>query len=83
MAIETVTTSRRGDLILVSVRDKRIGPYFPETSGGICGDVDGPTYLAIGRNVTEEQLHRFAEIEKIEDVRALISFRDSLALATA
>ncbi len=81
MAIDTVTTSGRGDLILVPVWDERIAPVYPESSGGICGDVDGPMYLVIGRNVTNEQLHRFASKEKIEDVGALLTFRDSLPLA--
>ncbi|WP_342616569.1 hypothetical protein [Rhodoferax sp. GW822-FHT02A01] len=73
---DTVVASRRGDVVLVSVRDKRIAPHYPETSGGISGDIDGPNYLAIGSRVTDEQLHNFAAKEKIDDVAVLIAFRD-------
>jgi hypothetical protein len=82
MAIDTVTTSRRGNLILVPVSDVRLAPVYQENSGGICGEVDGPMYFAIGRSVTNEQLHSFAAKEEIADVAALIAFRDSLPLAT-
>jgi len=77
MAIDTVASSGRGDVILVSVQDDRLAPHYAEDEGGISGDMDGPIFLAIGRNVDCAKLRKCAAREGI-DASVLIRFRNNL-----
>ena len=77
MAKDTVASSSRGDVILVSVQDNRLAPYYAEDEGGISGDMDGQTFLAIGRNVDCAKLRKCAAREGI-DASVLIKFRNNL-----
>jgi hypothetical protein len=75
-AFDTEVHGKRGSMILLAVTDRRVSPVYSQKSGGVFGAINGPTYLAIGREVTNEQLKIFAELEGIEEWAKLIEFRD-------
>lgn len=74
----TAYSTKRKEVELVPVTDPRIAQHYPETSGGLSAEPDGPWLLAIGRKCTDQQLERFAKREGFS-VAELVAFRDGLA----
>lgn len=77
---EVVVISKRGPLILRSVRNSRpLSPFHSEESCSICGQFDGTLYLVIGRHLSNKRLQDFATREEIA-ADTIIKFRDSIGL---
>lgn len=76
--LATAVSTKRKQVELVPVTDPRLAQHYPETSGGLSAEPDGPWLLAIGRKCTDQQLERFAQREGFS-VAELVAFRDGLS----